>query len=160
MTNPQNDWLETEIAAIRVQFNGDEWGKEPTIDQLKSMNSLISQGVSDHRDEVRYEILRLIVGRDSLESTKELSRFVVSCLIDYFMVAKEVWELSEDAGRLLNELETRAIKVLGPKVPKTKRRKKDTFIPPWEREWKPKRGTYPSKKAQAKIESGGAWPWE
>ena len=117
--------LDTDVKALRVLFNQDTQYLPPTTEQLPALNSLISQGVKDHRREVRMQILREITGIHSLSSSYQLTRKTVSVIIDYLNEAQEDnWNLNDHGRKLLSALEERAIAKIGPKEPKPKRAKK------------------------------------
>ena len=115
-------WLDTEIQVTRLNFNGDNRDYGPTMDQLTSLNSLIGQGLTDHRRALRIEILREWTGIEKLQSTKNLTLGMVSQMIDYLKVEEtNKWELHNNGKRFLTELEQRCIDRLPPPKKRAKR---------------------------------------
>jgi len=115
-------WLDIEIKALRLNFLNDEALNGVTPDQLKALNSLLGQGLTDHRRELRIRILREITGIPQLTSSNQLTAGVVSVLITY--LKGQDWDLNETAKRFLKEAAARCVEGLPPrKERKTTKRK-------------------------------------
>jgi len=109
-------WLDTEIQALRLNFLNDEILAAATPAQLQALNSLIGQGLTDHRKELRIRILREITGIPQLTSSTQLTAGVVSVLITYLKEKEqENWDLNETAKRFLKEAAARCVEGLPPR---------------------------------------------
>jgi len=112
-------WAKLEIAALRALFAQDSIFAAPSDKQIMAINSLMGQGRSDHRREVRLQFFREISGLEELTSSAQLTSHTVSVLIDYLKEDGENWRLNEQGKRLLGIVEAWAVEKVGPKRERT-----------------------------------------
>lgn len=80
--------MEEKINELRIDMSASTRIKEPTVEQLKYLNSMLNSALSNQEN--RYLVVGYIVGRH-ITTTYDLSRYEASCLID---------ELAGEDGRI------------------------------------------------------------
>jgi hypothetical protein len=83
-----------------------EWGGPATEKQLKALNSLVGGALdsSENGKKIRLAVIQKLSHRNSLDSTKELSKWEAACIIT-FIKDENSWEINPDAERLIQFLE-------------------------------------------------------
>lgn len=112
--------LTEELAALRlVLASSAADNKQPTQSQLIYLNTLLGEGLADHRRALRIAILRELTGLE-IESSKELSSGMVHSLITY-LKHKESSGLNDNGTRIIQEIAARCVEGLPPRRPRKRR---------------------------------------
>jgi hypothetical protein len=99
-----NQDLIAELSALRMVFNQDTQYLPITEKQIGALNGLLTKGLADKEN--RIPIIRLLTGIMELDSSKQITMYTATTLIDLLKVSdKKEWELSDYGAWLIESCE-------------------------------------------------------